>query len=84
MGKVSYQGREVDAIDVNFKVGREDWNQYQLADGTELRMRLIVSAVYMVPGEHDQDGNPVYVVKSGNIIVANSPDHLKKQSDGGA
>ena len=26
MPKITYQGREVDAIEVNFKVNREDWN----------------------------------------------------------
>ena len=79
MEKISYGGKEVEAIDVGFKIGREEWNEYQLADGTELRMRLMVSAVYLVPGEYNQDGDPVYVVKSGNMVVAKSPDHLKKE-----
>ena len=77
MSKVVYRGRDVEGIDVDFKVGREDWNTYQLADGSELRMRLVVSQVVMIPGEYDQEGNPVYVVKSGNLLVAKSPDHLK-------
>ena len=83
MAKISYKGRDVDGIDVDFKVSREDWNHYQLADGTELRMRLIVSEVYMVSGEYDQEGNPVYVVKSTTMVVAKSPDHLKKLPNGG-
>ena len=65
MVKVNYQGRDVEGI-------------YQLADGTELRMRLIVTDIVMIPGEWDNDGNPVYVAKSQNIMVAKCPDHLKR------
>ena len=78
MVKVNYKGREFDGIDVSFKVDRGEWNEYQLADGTELRMRLIVTDIVMVSGEYDQDGNPVYVAKSQNIMVAKCPDHLKR------
>ena len=76
MPKITYQGREVDAIDVNFKVNREDWNEYQLADGTELRMRLVVGVVYYLPETYDREGKPVYVVKSQNLVISKSPDHL--------
>lgn len=78
MPKAMYKGREVEAIDVSFKIIREDWNEYQLADGTELRIRLIISDVVMIPGEYDKEGNPVYQVKSANMIALKSPDHLKK------
>ena len=78
MPKVPYQGREVDAIQVDFKVVREDWNEYQLSDGSEIRMRLLVSEMFLLPGEYDQEGNPVYLVKSGNMMVVRSPDNLKK------
>lgn len=78
MPKVPYKGKQVDAIEVNFKVEREDWNQYQLSDGSELRMRLIVRQVLMVPGEFDNEGNPIYVVSSGNIVMVNAPDHMKR------
>jgi len=75
--KIAYKGQEVEGEDINFKLLREDWNRYQLEDGTELRMRLILSEVVKIPDEYDQEGNPVYVVKSGNITVVKSPDHLK-------
>lgn len=78
MPKLPYQGREVDAIQVGFKVVREDWNEYQLSDGSEVRMRLLVSEMFLFPGEYDQEGNPVYLVKSTNMMVVRSPDNLKK------
>lgn len=76
--KVSYRGESVDGIEVRFKVVREDWNEYQLEDGTEIRMRLVISEVVMVVAQYDAEGNPVYAVKSQNLLVVKAPDHLKK------
>lgn len=78
MPKINLNGRDVDALEVKCRPEHEDWNTYQLEDGTELKMRLIVSEVFRVDGQFDQEGNPVYVVKSTNLLVAKSPDHLKK------
>ena len=43
-------------------------------------MKAIVSDVVVVPDEYDNENNPVYVVKSTNMVVVSSPDYLKKQS----
>ena len=69
MPKVPYKGQNVDGDDVSFTVVKEDWNIYQLHDGTEIRVRLIVQEVLKIPGELDEQGNPAYVVRSNNIMV---------------
>ena len=69
MPKVPYKGQNVDGDDVSFTVVKEDWNTYQLHDGTEIRVRLIVQQVIKIPGEIDEQGNPVYVVRSNNVLV---------------
>ena len=81
MPKVNLGGKEVDAIDTSFKISREDWNEYQLEDGTNLRLKCIVSEIYRVSGEYDKEGNPLYIVKSANILNVKSPEHLKKSSE---
>ena len=78
MVKIPYKGREVEAEDVSFSVVNEDWNRYQLHDGTEIRMRLIVRDVVKIPGEFDNEGNPVYIVKSGNVVVVKAPTNLRR------
>ena len=80
MAKIQFQGREVDATSVDFRIEREDWNEYQLLDGTHLRLRLVMSEVYRVDGQYDAEGNPIYVTKSGNVLAARSPDDLKRKS----
>jgi len=80
MPKINWKGKEVDALEVRFKSVREEWNEYDLEDGTTLRMKTVVSDIVRVEGEYDPENNPVYLVKSSNIVVAKSPDHLKKPS----
>jgi len=72
--KVPYKGRDVDGDDVSFSVTNEDWNRYQLHDGTEIRIRLIVQDVIKIPGEVDAQGNPAYVVRSSQIMVVKPPE----------
>jgi len=80
MPKINWQGKEVDAIDTSFRTVREEWNEYLLEDGTSLRVKCVVSEVFRVPEAYDQENNPVYVVKSANMVNVKSPDHLKKSS----
>jgi len=80
MPKVSWQGREVDTLSIPFKSIKEDWNEYDLEDGTTLKMKAVVSDIVRVDGQFDPEGNPLYLVKSGNMVVVNSPDNLKEKS----
>jgi len=78
MPKIPFRGREVDAIEVDFQTRKEDWNEYQLMDGSTIKMKLVVSDIFRVPDEWDNEGNPVYVVRSNNVLVVRAPDNLKK------
>ena len=51
----------------------------KLSDGSILRLRVDVVEVCRSDDEWDQEGNPLYHVKSGNIIsIIECPEHLKK------
>lgn len=43
---------------------KETWSEYQLADGTVLRLKPIVIEVSRVPDAQTSDGDPVYNMKS--------------------
>lgn len=43
---------------------KETWSEYQLADGTVLRLKPIVIGVSRVPDAQTSDGDPVYNMKS--------------------
>lgn len=78
MPRIPYKGQKVDATEVDFQTRKEEWNEYQLMDGTSIKMKLVVSEIFKVPDEYDEEGNPVYVVRSNNVLVVRSPDNLKK------
>jgi len=80
MPKISFQGREVDATEIEFQTRKEDWNEYQLMDGTVIKMKLVVSEIFRIDGMYDDVGNPVYQIKSTNLPVVRSPDDLKRKS----
>lgn len=43
---------------------KEMWSEYRLADGTKLRIKPIIIAVFRADGQHTADGEPVYNIKS--------------------
>ncbi|MFH1596100.1 MAG: hypothetical protein ABIG94_07000 [Pseudomonadota bacterium] len=75
--KISYAGREVEATEVDFKPIKEDWNEYQVSDGTTIRIKVVVTNVFRLD-EFDQDLNPIYVTKSANVLSSSVPEHLKR------
>ena len=79
MPKVKWQGEDVDAVEVKYKSVREDWNEYDIDDGSTIRIKLLVSDITRLADKFDQEGNPIYVVKSGNILFVKAADHLKRK-----
>jgi hypothetical protein len=71
-------GLEHDAVELSFQNAREHWNEYLLDDGTILRLKPVATSVAKVEGMYDQQGNPVYIINATNIVVASSPDHLRR------
>jgi hypothetical protein len=78
MPVIKWQGREVDGLEVRFRSNHEEWNDYTVEDGTSIRMKAVVSEILRLSGEFDAEGNPIYLVKSTNVLVIKAPDNLKK------
>ncbi len=79
MQKIPFRGREVDATEVEFQTRKEDWSEYQLMDGSFIKMKLVVGDIFKIEGEYDDEGNPIYIVRSKNVLMVKSPDTLKKK-----
>lgn len=80
MPRINFQGQEVDATEVDFQTRREDWNEYQLMDGSVVKMKLVVSGIFRIDGLYDNEDNPVYQIKSTNVAAVKSPDNLRKKA----
>lgn len=50
---------EIEILETN-----ERWSEYRLADGTTLRLRPVMIAVFRAEGQSTADGDPVYNMKS--------------------
>lgn len=60
-------GRVVDASPLAFEPMTEPWCELLLEDGTRLRVKLVVTGVYRLEGEVDEEGSPVYATRSQNL-----------------
>lgn len=80
--KVLYQGAQVDAETVAVESFDEHANRYTLEDGTELMMRTVIAEVARISGEYDDVGNPIYSVRSQNLVVVHSAtDEVRRPPD---
>jgi len=75
--KVPLGGKMVDGIELDFDEIEEKWNEYQVKDGTKIKMKLVVTRIVKTK-EYNQEGDPVYFINSQNILVAKVPPELKK------
>jgi hypothetical protein len=66
--KLTYQGKEVDATEVEVISSNERWNEYQLADGKVLMFKLVVTAVYRIDGVKNPDGSTAYQFTATNVV----------------
>jgi hypothetical protein len=62
---------------VKIKESNEQWNVYRIIDtGETLKIKLVVSDVYRVPGRFDPDGEPIYVFQHTTTFMPGLPRPL--------
>jgi hypothetical protein len=62
---------------VDFETVREEYNTYKLSDGSTIRMKTVVTNIIRTE-EFTPTGEPVYIVNSQSVLVADVPEELKK------
>lgn len=70
------ENREGEVIDLS--TVEENWNIYQLTDGTEVKLKQSLVQIIRFDDIRDMVGNPTYVVQTSPIIVVNVPPQLRK------
>ena len=71
---------KADAFEVDITQSIERMTDVELADGTILKTKLSVLSAARVDNQHDNEGNPIYVLKTNQIlIVSHAPAHLKEK-----
>src|SRR5712691_2839980 len=73
-------GKVVEGVDVPIEVSNDRWSDITLEDGSVIRIKALVVSVIRIDGQYDQDGNPLYVVKSSTTTaIASAPEELRRK-----
>ena len=76
---------EILAEDLEYKPTREDWNIYEVVDGTSLRVKLVMQKISrgLMDDEktirYTPDGVPVYSIRYTISVVPDVPEQLLKK-----
>lgn len=73
----------LEGVDIPIKEATERWSDVTLGDGSILRIKPNVLSVTRVDGKYDNEGNPLYVLQSNQIMtVTNVSAHLRQGAGG--
>lgn len=79
------KGQDLMAEDLNYKILKEPWSEYELADGTIIKLRLVVQKISrtLTPDGkkiyYKEDGEPLYNIRFQNVASAAVPERLLKK-----
>lgn len=73
-------GKEVWGELIPVQQAQEGWSQYLLGDGSIIKMKVVVTDVFRIDNEYDAERNPVYYVKSTNVVSVNAPEELRRKA----
>jgi hypothetical protein len=72
----------VEAEDVDFESPEEKWRDYELEDGTTLRVKTVVNKVFRIKDMYNELGEPVYQIGTQNMVRATDiPEELRGDMD---
>ena len=78
---LKHEGKIREGALVPVEESTERWTIIKLEDGTTIRMKPVVTDVVRLLGEYDDEGQPVYVVKSAHIMPLTVPIALRKDAE---
>ncbi len=76
-------GRQVEGESLRFKALSEPWCEFECEDGSTVRLKVVVSDIVRIDEIVSPEGEPIYVVKSSNILAVDVPDALKRRKPSG-
>ena len=64
-------------IPLEIKKSEERWSEFELSDGSLIRVRPIMIEARRLKGKYNPNGEPIYEIKQGLIVDVRVPDNLK-------
>lgn len=67
--------QEYDAIELDFEIAKENWNEYKLLDGGIVRLKTTAQKIFRVLDQQGKparapDGDPFLVVRHATQVVS--------------
>ena len=66
---MQFQGKTVEGKSIDFIPRKEDFNEYQLTNGTVLKMKNVVTQIIEIVGENSPNGQRVYQVNAQMVFA---------------
>ncbi|MGD0694532.1 MAG: hypothetical protein ABSB82_06720 [Terriglobia bacterium] len=68
--KLPLFGHEVEVADVPIKKASEYFNEYELEDGSVLRVKSVATSILRIEGQFtpEPDSKPIYIVLTGPVV----------------
>jgi len=76
--KMNWRGKPVEGEEIDFEPLAEKWNEYRLSDGSLVKLKLVISRIVRL-GEYNEQGEPIYVISSQNVVSTTVPPELMKE-----
>jgi hypothetical protein len=77
---VEYQGARAQALQLDFTTVAEPWAEYELEDGTQIRIKPVLAQIFRVIDQFQPNGDPVYGLQIGTLPVFTIPPDLVRRS----
>jgi len=66
--QIDYQGRKIEATEVDPITSKEEWNEYRLKDGRILMIKTVLIKACEAVGEKMPDGGAIFAVNTQTIV----------------
>lgn len=77
--KIKIFGNDIPVTDVPIKSATEFFNEYELEDGSKVKVKFAATSFQRVDGEYGPDGRPIYLVYSAPATnVLSSPETIMR------
>ncbi|GAG20519.1 unnamed protein product [marine sediment metagenome] len=78
--KIKYGPNEVEADPIEIVTATEPWCIYELADGTKIKVKHVLGAIFRAKNEFTDSNEPLYIIRSQNVVVPfEVPEDLKRK-----
>lgn len=74
-------GKQVTGQPVEIETSSEPWAQYTLADGTTVKVKLVMLEAVRLDAQNEATGEPLYQFQFQQIIGVVPPESLKRKAN---